>query len=60
MDVWKEHIERFQDSLIENFRNMALQIAEKYTPHYVDNLKIELNLDKPKKKVIINILTFNI
>ena len=60
MDVFQEHLERYQDPLIESFREVALKIAEKYTPKYVSNLKMELNLNKPKKDVIINMLTINI
>jgi len=60
MDVFQEHLERYQDPLIESFRDIALKVAQKYTPKYVKNMKFELNLDKQKKDVIISMLTINL
>jgi glyceraldehyde-3-phosphate dehydrogenase/erythrose-4-phosphate dehydrogenase len=60
MEVWLEHIERHQTPSIEKLRRAALEVAAQCTPKYVNNLKIELNLDKQKKDVIISMLTINI
>ena len=59
MDINQNYLERDQDPLIKNFKQIALEVAERYTPKYVQNMKFELNLDKPKKSVIIDILIHN-
>jgi len=60
MELWLEHIERHQAPSIEKLRQAALEVAAQCTPQYVNNLKIELNLDKSNKNVIINMLAVNI
>lgn len=60
MNIWLEHTERHQHPSIEKLRQAALEVATECTPKYVNNLKIELNLDKTKKDITITILTFNI
>lgn len=60
MDVFKEHMERYQDPLLNDFRKIALEVADKYKPQHIHHLKLELNLDTLSKSVIINMLTFNL
>jgi septum formation topological specificity factor MinE len=60
MDVYLKCSKRDQDPLFNTLRKTILEIASKYTPGYVNNVKYELHLDKSKKNVIINISEFNI
>jgi len=60
MEVWKEHLEQKQDPLLDSFRKIALEVANKYKPKHIHNLKFELNLDTSKEIVIINTLAFNL
>ena len=60
MELWLEHLEKHKHPSIEKLRQAALEVANQCTPKYVNNLKIELNLDKSNKNVTINMLTFNI
>ena len=58
MDVFQEHLERYQDPCIEKLRQAALVVAEKYYRDY--NLKIEINIDNLKENVNINMTVYNI
>ena len=59
MDIRHEHIERYQHPSIEKLRKAAVEVMENYSPKYINNLKIEINLDRSKKDVNINMLIFN-
>jgi septum formation topological specificity factor MinE len=60
MEVLKENQIRNEDPLFNILRKTILEIANKYTPGYVNNVKYELHLDKSKENVIINVSEFNI
>jgi len=60
MEAQKEIQIRNQDPLFYVLRKTILDIANKYTPGYVNNVKYELHLDKSKENVIINVSEFNI
>ena len=60
MDVWHENLKQNQDPLFQIVRKAILEISNKYTPEYVNNLRFELNIDKSQGNVIINMITFNI
>ena len=60
MDVFQEHLENSPDPLLKSARDIILQIAEKYAPKHINNLKFEFNLDREKKSVIISMLVHNL
>jgi len=61
MDVRQEHLERYQDPLLEETLKNILKLAKKYRPSpKVNSVKLEFNVDISKESVIFNMLAFNI
>jgi hypothetical protein len=58
MDVFQEHLECYQDPIIEKLRKAALGVAEKYS--HAHNIKLEININNLKENVNINITVYNI
>ena len=59
MNIRQEHLERKNDPLIKTFKEIAFKIAEKYTEKDIKNVKLELNLDKSKKIINMNMTVYN-
>ena len=61
MDIRKEHLERYQDPLLEETLKNVLKLAKKYRPNQkVNNVKLEFNVDISRENVIFNMLAFDI
>ena len=61
MDVFQEHLEHYQDPLLEETLKNILELAKKYRPNQkVNQVKLEFNVDILRENVIFNMLAFNI
>jgi septum formation topological specificity factor MinE len=57
MEKCKVHSEK-KDSLIEELKNIAIKITQKYCCSHL--AKIEINVDNSKENVTINITNYNL
>lgn len=60
MDVWKEHIEQNRHPSIQKLEEAALEYGRSCVQKYIQNIKIEINLDISNENVIINVLNYRV
>jgi len=60
MDELNKQLQDSKDPLVEQAKELALQLAEKYNPGHIRNLRIEFHVDIDKKSVIMCMLLHNL